>query len=221
MEVARVLLAFTAGVLSPLSPCSLPLLPSYIAYYLSAVETERLRDALILAATTLLGFLSVYILISLAPSLVLGVIPLSLKLLNLFLGVLLLLLCLAIFLRGGLTLFLLPHPTPPKAGSILSFYLFGVVYALSSLSCSLPVFILLIFASAGTGLYGVMPLFASFALGCGALLLTLSLAVCYSKVFIIERVRGLAEHMPRITASVLIIAGLYMALTALLEGVWS
>jgi cytochrome c biogenesis protein CcdA len=108
MEVVRLLLAFTAGVLSPLSPCSLPLLSSYIAYYLSAVETERLRDALILASTTLLGFLSVYILISIAPSLVLGAIPLSLKVLNLLLGVILLLLGLAIFLRGSLTLFLLP-----------------------------------------------------------------------------------------------------------------
>jgi hypothetical protein len=66
-----------------------------------------------------------------------------------------------------------------------------------------------------------MPLFASYALGCGALFLPLSLAVCYSKVFIIERVRGLAEHMPRITASVLIAAGLYMALIALLKGGWS
>ncbi|KYH37325.1 MAG: hypothetical protein AYL28_005320 [Candidatus Bathyarchaeota archaeon B23] len=219
MEAARLLLAFTAGVLSPLSPCSLPLLPSYIAYYLHAVEAGRLRGALILAVTTLLGFLSVYTLAGLLPSLALGVAPLGL--LNPLLGVVLIILGLLLYLRGSLTLSILPHPAPPEAGGLLSFYLFGVVYALSSLGCSLPVFILLVFTSAGAGLYGVIPLYLSYALGCAALFLPLSLAVSYSKGYIVDRVRGLAGYMSRVTALILIVAGLYMALTNLLGGMWS
>ena len=217
MDLARFLLAFTAGVLSPLSPCSLPLLPSYIAYYLNAVEAGRLRGGLTLAITTLLGFLSVYTLMGIAPSLALGFAPLSRRILNPIFGFILILLGVLTYWRGGVTLPILPHPAPPEAGGLLSFYLFGVVYALSSLGCSLPVFILLVFTSAGAGLQGVAPLYGFYALGCASLFIPLSLAVSYSKHYLIDRVRGISSRMSKVTAYILILAGAYMALTPLLQ----
>lgn len=218
MEAARLLLAFTAGVLSPLSPCSLPLLPSYIAYYLTAVDAHRLRGGLTLAFTTLLGFLSVYTLIGFVPSLALGFIPLSERVLNPIFGVILILLGLITYRRGGLTLSGMPHPAPPEAGGLLSFYLFGAIYAVSSLGCSLPVFLLLVFTSAGADLNAVAPLYVSYALGCAALFIPLSLAVAYSKSYLIERIRGMGGIISKATAYILMAAGVYMALSPLLYG---
>lgn len=220
MEIARILFAFTAGVLSPLSPCSLPLLPSYVAYYLSSVEGGRIRGAMIIATTTLLGFLSVFMLATLVPSLALGFSSLWLKMFQPLFGVVLIFLGI-LLLRDGLYLSLHFHLAPPEARGVLSFFLFGITYALSSLSCSLPVFLLLVFASSGLGRHEVLLLYTSYALGCGVLFFPLCLAVSYSKDFIVEGMKKLSEYMSKIAASIFIATGLYMLLDPFFKGVWS
>jgi len=81
LNAAQVGLAFTAGVLGFLSPCSLPMLPSYVAYYLKRdVETSmehRLLKALVFASATIAGFLTVFTAVGLLPSLAIRLVPLS------------------------------------------------------------------------------------------------------------------------------------------------
>ncbi len=45
MEFANLGLAYSAGLLAVLAPCALPMLPSFVAYYMNAEEREnKLED---------------------------------------------------------------------------------------------------------------------------------------------------------------------------------
>ena len=64
MEFANLGLAYSAGLLSVLAPCALPMLPSFVAYYMNAEEREnKLASALGFGVTTVLGFLTVFMVI--------------------------------------------------------------------------------------------------------------------------------------------------------------
>jgi len=73
LDAAQAGLAFIAGVLGFLSPCALPMLPSYVAYYLNRAEGgsagRRLLRALAFALITVAGFLTVFTSVGLLPSL--------------------------------------------------------------------------------------------------------------------------------------------------------
>jgi len=69
MELTSLGVAFTAGMLAVLAPCALPMLPSYVAYYMNLDEDERSLGAILgFAFTVVAGFLTVFLVIGLLPS---------------------------------------------------------------------------------------------------------------------------------------------------------
>lgn len=222
LDAAQAGLAFTAGMLGFLSPCALPMLPSYIAYYLNRAEGastgRRLHGAVVFSSTTIAGFLTVFTGVGLLPSLAIRLVPLSEAVLTPIIGVGLL--AIGLLTVASSLFHKLPHLSiaPPMASGPVSFYIYGVAYALASLSCSLPVFLLVVLqsAAAGSPLDNLL-LFLVYGLGAGALMVPVTVATSMSKEYLHRRLMRTMPHMRKLNSAILIVAGAYMILTSLLK----
>jgi len=215
MELASLGVAFTAGVLAVLAPCALPMLPSYIAYYMNLDEDDRsIGASLGFAFTVVAGFLVVFLVIGLLPSFALNQVSSRLEYVAPFIGALLVLIGVA---SGFSDVFnRMPAANvsaPPKAG-YWSFFLYGVGYGAASLACSLPVFILLVVqSSTAGGPLDVLTAFLVYGLGASAVVVPLTLALTYSKDYVHRRLMDVLPWMKKINSAALILAGLYMIVT--------
>ena len=211
MAIAYLGLAFTAGFMATLAPCALPMLPSYIAYYLNLEEERSLKKSIIFSVTTVIGFLTLYMVIGLLPSVILNRIATRLELVIPIIGVFLI-------LMGVLNLFSnLPERIPilhlkaPEKGGIGSFYIYGLGYGAASLSCSFQVFVLLVLQSASAGgPLDVLIMFLVYGSGAAAMMIPLTLALSYSKEVIYSKLMDYMPYVKKANSIILILAGLYM-----------
>jgi len=98
-----------------------------------------------------------------------------------------------------------------KNSAYTNFFLFGIGYAIASLSCTLPIFLLVVFQALSAG--GIVQgsfVFLSYALGMGAVMIAVSLAIGISNQTFLKWLRRLAPKMNVITSIVLILAGSYL-----------
>jgi cytochrome c biogenesis protein CcdA len=106
-----------------------------------------------------------------------------------------------------------------KNSGYTTFFLFGIGYAIASLSCTLPIFLLVVFQGLSAG--GIVQgsfVFLSYALGMGAVMMAVSLAIGISNQTFVKWLRRLAPKMNVITSIVLILAGSYLIYYNLVVG---
>jgi cytochrome c biogenesis protein CcdA len=98
-----------------------------------------------------------------------------------------------------------------KKLGFVNFFLFGIGYAIASLSCTLPIFLLIVFQGLSTGgaLEGSI-VFLAYALGMGSVMTAISLAINLSNQTFVKWLRKLTPKMNFITSILLIIAGSYL-----------
>ena len=101
----------------------------------------------------------------------------------------------------------------------VKFFLFGIGYAIASLSCTIPIFLLVVFQglSAGGVVQGSL-VFFSYALGMGAVMTIISLAIAISNQAFVKWLKKLGPKMNIITSIVLILAGSYLIYYNLVTG---
>ena len=218
MEFANLSLAYSAGLLAVLAPCSLPMLPGFVAYYMNAEGRENnMFSAITFGLLTVLGFLSVFMVIGILPSFAINTVASRIKLVTPFIGVILIILGLGhmfsdIFYRIPTLQLASPEGTGYKA-----FYIYGLGYGAASMACSFPVFVLLVLqASTAGGFVGIIGMFVVYGLGAATVIIPLSIALTFSRELIYRRLMQLMPHMKKINAFILIIAGLYMILSSFL-----
>lgn len=106
-----------------------------------------------------------------------------------------------------------------RRSSHLNFFLFGIGYAIASLSCTLPIFLLVVIQGLSAG--GIAEgsiVFLSYALGMGTVMIAVSLAIGISNQTFVKWLRRLEPKMNIITSVVLILAGSYLVYYNLVIG---
>jgi cytochrome c biogenesis protein CcdA len=89
--------------------------------------------------------------------------------------------------------------------------LFGAVYAIASLSCTLPIFLVVVSSSlTGQGFWGSFGPFMSYALGMGTVILIVTLGAALFQRAMARWIRSLMPHIHRLSALFLIGAGIYL-----------
>ena len=212
MDLPGLGFAFTAGLLAFLSPCALPMFPSYIAYYLNLdEETNKLGTSLIFSLSTVVGFMMVYVLLGLIPTFAISVVSFSSTIFVPLIGVTLVLLGVLTGWSNKLENIPVFNMKLPDSSGIQSFIIYGFGYGFASLGCSFPIFLLLISqTSTASNFWGVLQIFLVYGLGAATLIVPLTLALAYSKNQLYNSMVSVMPHMKKINAIVLIIAGLYM-----------
>ncbi len=218
MDLAFLIFAYTAGIFTFLSPCSFPMLPSYISYFLRREERSERMSALILSGIKLglitsLGFLVVLVvsgsLISLALVQIGRLIPYFIITVGAIFTVL------GIFYLAGkgrsFGLFLkASHLVHKKYGKKLGPFLYGVAYALAAMGCSLPMFLVIVSGSAAFDLSSAILSLFSYFLGMATLMVPVSVLTSLSGGLFSRRFMSLMHYVERATGLILLLTGLYL-----------
>lgn len=211
--------AFAAGMVAAVNPCGVLLLPSAVAYYLTRDAGgdlsggRRVGRALLLAAMATLGFVVLFA----AVGLVVGaggralaaVFPVA----GLIVGVLLILGGAWLALSGRAVGFM----AASRAGGATelrdarSLFLFGVGYAVCSLSCTLPIFLVV----AGTalssgGIVAATGQFVGYALGMGLMMSGVILGATFFQAAVTRWTRAVVPYVHRLSAAFLLGAGIFI-----------
>jgi cytochrome c biogenesis protein CcdA len=210
--------ALTAGMLATVNPCGWAMLPSFIAYYLGTEDTDygarpavvRLREGLTTGVLVTLGFLTVFTVMGAVITFGLRFLVRYLPLGSIVIGALLTLLGLWLLFGGNLP-FTLPALTPQKARSPKAIYLFGVAYGTVSLSCTLPVFLVIMGVSIPQNIWlNVALTFIAYGMGMAAVLVSLAVSLALMQQGLAQKTRALLPYVHRLGAVLLVLAGLYL-----------
>jgi len=219
MDTALILYAFTAGMVATVNPCGFAMLPAYISYYLATGEGNpdptgtlpRLLRALLVGGTLTAGFLVLFILAGTLISLGARALVSAMPWIGLLIGAGLVLLGGWLLLGRHLALPGLPQLQVHRERSLRSIFLFGVAYGLASLSCTLPVFLVVVgstFIRQGVGAGLVR--FLAYGLGMGAVLMALTLSLALFEGVLVGYLRRLMPYVERAGAVLLLGAGAYI-----------
>lgn len=214
--------SFALGMVALINPCGFALLPAYLGFFLGLDDDEAgdskirsLNRAQIVGLSLSLGFLAVFGVLGLAFAGIIGEISAVLRYITLGMGVVLVVLGIAM-LRGFQPLLKLPKLEKGTGSrSSASMFLFGVSYAIASLSCTIGIFISAIPAD-GSSFIDRFGAFLSYGLGMGLLATVLTLSVAFGKKGIVNRMRSILPRINLISAVILVVVGAYV--TA--YGVW-
>lgn len=212
--------AFGAGMVATVNPCGVLLLPSLVAFYLGGEGEsglsvpQRAGKALLLGTVATLGFVTIFAVVGLVIGAggraLAGAFPIG----GLAVGVLLAGLgtWLAVSGRGlGILAASRAMGHVQFADDLRSLFVFGVAYAVTSLACTLPIFLVV----AGSALAAGGPIaaagqFISYALGMGAVLTTIILGAAFFQAAVQRFLRRVVPYVHRLSAAFLLGAGLFM-----------
>lgn len=218
MNTATLAFAFTAGMLASVNPCGFAMLPTFITYYLTSDDdtqksdlNSRLLQALWLGFLVTIGFIVVFVfagsLLSAGGRVLIEITPWF----GIIVGVILILLGIWYLIGNGLPL---PIQIPNwdfKAGGAKGMFLYGVAYALVSLSCTLPIFLSVFAGSlASNDITTSITSFFAYSFGMGTVITTLALATALFQNTVATYLRKAMKYVKVVSAIALIITGIYL-----------
>lgn len=211
-------LALVAGAVAAVNPCGFALLPVYAGFLITgeADETVSRRRALARAGlftlAMTLGFVTVFGVFGLLVSTVAVNVASALPWVTIVVGA-------AVAAAGVWLLFgrELPSFVPKLAGrevkrSLGSMTVFGLFFALASLSCTVAPFLAIMaqtFRSAS--ILGGTAMFLTYALGMAIVIGAVSLAIALARQGLIRWLKRQFPKVMRVVGALLVIAGLYVA----------
>ncbi len=219
MGNAPLALAFTAGLVATINPCGFAMLPAYLSYFLGLEEGDgpapsRERNvgrALAVTGALTAGFVVVFGLMGLAVASVRSQVQAQMPWVTIIIGGGLVVL--GVFTLSGRTLALrLPHLQKGTGSRELSsMFLFGVSYALSSLTCTIGPFIAVTTSTfTEDGALAGTATFLAYGLGMGTMVSLLTMAVALARTGLVARFRRAMRYVHLASGVLLLLAGAYL-----------
>ncbi|MFH1002536.1 MAG: cytochrome c biogenesis protein CcdA [Chloroflexota bacterium] len=215
--------AFGAGMVTTVSPCGIAMLPAYISLYLGADEAGFERQSwlrrgaraggmgLVVTAGFVICFAVMGAVLSLGGGFVMGIIPWAAVVIGVGL------IGLGVWLLAGGHLYLavfsrLAGRVGGRRGSgVTGFLLFGLAYGVAALSCTLPVFLVVVGGALSLGgvATGLLQ-FVAFALGMGFVIILVSLGTVFFREAVSRWLHRLVPVVARLSGLLLVLAGGYI-----------
>jgi cytochrome c biogenesis protein CcdA len=220
------------GMVATVNPCGFAMLPAYLSYYLGLDDEAARREgaplsqAFRVALAVSAGFLAVFAvagsLIELLDAPVYEYAPW----ISLVIG--LALMALGVAMVGGFKLVVRLPQFQSRSGSgsgdgrrpktVRSMFLFGVSYAVASIGCTLPGFLITV---AGTidnrSVADGVIAFAFYAAGMALVLTTLTVTMALARTSVVQFLRWSQRYIDRVAGGLVAVAGAYVAWYGLLE----
>lgn len=217
--------AFAAGMVASVNPCGALMLPSYIFFQLGVDEEdprstpEQVLKALRIAVATTVGFAVIFGAVGVAVSgggrWLTTIFPYAGLLIGAaMVGLGLWLLAshrsLGILAAGRVSV------TPER--TLWNMFLFGIAYGTSSLSCTLPIFLVVVGSALGSGTLLIsLAQFMGYALGMGTVLAVITIGTALFREAMERWLRRLMPYVHRVSALFLVGAGIYLIIYWLLD----
>lgn len=209
-------LALTAGMLATVNPCGLPMLPAYLSYFISGENDERpmlgaVIRSILVAVSVSAGFMTVFgisgAIVSWLTRSVYDVTPW----ISVVVGVVVV--CLGVTLLTGreITVGLLKLDKGGRSRRPASMFLFGISYAVASVSCTLPVFLAQVSSTLGESLGRGVLVFLTYGAGMALVLTALSVSLAMARTELVAVLRRSLRVINRLAGAFLVVAGSYVA----------
>ena len=237
VNIAIASLAFSAGLVSFVNPCGFALLPVYITYYFKNENLEknnfeknsllkRIFFALLLGIIVSFGFAFTFSIVGALVSyigkgllkyagwfdLIIGIILIAIGFIYLF------------NLNSKINLSKLTNIGESlKSNKInnkyASFFLYGIGFAIASLGCTLPIFLLVV-ASAikSNGIFNGIITFLIYAAGMSFFMVLFSIAIAVFKTFMEKSLKRATVYICKLGSIIVIISGLYLIYNQIILG---
>jgi cytochrome c biogenesis protein CcdA len=212
--------AFAAGMVASVNPCGFFMLPAYISYHLGTEEDSfykqsalrRLLKGLLLGGVTTLGFLVVFAavggVISAGGQWLVRVFPYA----GVAIGVVMIIVGLYLVItHRTLGIMAASRVTVSPQRNLRNVFMYGIVYAVGSLSCTLPIFLVVVGSSLSSqGLLGSLSQFIGYALGMGTILVAVTLGAALFQGTVARALRKALPYVHRTSALFMVGAGAYL-----------
>jgi cytochrome c biogenesis protein CcdA len=216
MDTATLSLAIVAGVLATFNPCGFALLPAYMGMIAAANEGRSKSAALIgglrFASGMTVGFILLFGTFGLVFAPFASAISRYLPIVTIIVGIAIVVLGFWLLLgrKVGNGAGLIKGWSPGE--SWFSQVGYGLTFAIVSLSCTLGPFLAVTGASIrSSDFFAIVFTFIAFALGMGAAVTVIAVATALTGSQVSVWMRSKSEVISRVTGSLVILAGLYVA----------
>lgn len=212
--------AFAAGMVASVNPCGFLMLPTYIAYHLGTREEgyydqpalTRALKALALGAVATAGFLAILglvgTIIAAGGQWLIRVFPFAGVAIG---GAMALLGIYLLVTQRTLGIMAASRVTVSPQRNLRNVFLFGIAYATGSLSCTLPIFLVVVGSSlASQGLANSFVQFIGYGLGMGTVLIAVTIGAALFQGTFSRWLRRAMPYVHRMSALFLAGAGTYL-----------
>jgi cytochrome c-type biogenesis protein len=220
-----VALALSAGVIAAFNPCGFAMLPAYMSYYVGTTTNltvlhgepeptfaRRLLKATQVGSTVALGFVTVFGVLGVLFSSLLSRVIDYVSYISMAVGLVLVGIGIAM-LRGFAPKINALKVSKSKSGSgLAAMYVYGLSYAVVSLSCGFAGFATTVVAASRTKSFlSSMLVYLSYSLGMALVLITLTIAVAFAQQAMVRGMRKILPYVDRVSGVLLILGGFYIS----------
>lgn len=210
-------LAFITGMLAAVNPCGFILLPTYLLYFLglssheAGVTRAPMGRALKVSLAVSAGFLSVFVVVGLITEFSTNWLNANAKYMTSVIGVVLVVLGVAMLFG-----YRLPISTPKlDAGgrdrTTWSMFVYGIAYAIASIGCTLPLFMVNLFGAARReGFFAGLANIAMYGLGMALLVTALTVTLAAANVGLLKLLRRGMQYVEMVAGAFVLLSGLYL-----------
>ena len=117
---------------------------------------------------------------------------------------------LLILIRGQVTLGKLWNPHVSPAGNLKTYFLYGVSFALGSVSCTIGPFLAATSGAIQGSLFSSLTIYVVYGLGFVVTIGALALLTAFSQEYLVRKIRSSGKLLERLSAGVLILVGAYL-----------
>lgn len=210
--------SFLLGVMAAVNPCGFVLLPTYLIYYLglelgrsneSSVVT--LRRSLTVGSSVSAGFIALFLVVGVISRAFTTVIRDNAKYAALVIGIALIAMGLAM-LRGWKPPVAQPDVSMQHKRTVWNMVLFGVVYAIASIGCTIGLLISVILGSVNRNgfISGVVSI-VLYGAGMGLLVTSLTVALGFARVGLVSALKRSLRWFDRVSAVFVLLTGIYLS----------
>ncbi|MFZ3579080.1 cytochrome c biogenesis CcdA family protein [Virgibacillus sp. DJP39] len=206
-------LVFTAGIVAAFNPCGVALLPSYISYLVGTDDKKMSNSSAMIRGMGLgfsmtIGFLIIFVAAGFTISFLGRGLVEYLPLLSLIIATLLTLFGLGMLIGKRLPIKTISFQIKPGKWSV---FLYGIAYALASLSCTLPAFLLVISQSINENtIISIVTNFVIYSIGMGLVVTAITIASLISRQYVQKFLRKYLPVIEKISALIIFLTGLYL-----------
>ncbi len=210
--------SFLLGVMAAVNPCGFVLLPTYLIYYLglelgrdNETSVATLRRSLTVGASVSAGFVGLFLVVGIISRAFTTVIRDNAKYAALVIGIALIAMGVAM-LRGWKPPIAQPDVSVERKRTVWNMVLFGVVYAIASIGCTIGLLISVILGSVNRNGFasGVVSI-GLYGAGMGLLVTSLTVALAFARVGLVGTLKRSLRWFDRVSAIFVLLTGLYLS----------
>jgi cytochrome c biogenesis protein CcdA len=210
--------SFILGVMAAVNPCGFVLLPTYLVYYLGTElnredenKTTTLRRGLSVGIAVSSGFVGLFLVVGIISRAFTTVISENAKYAALVIGIGLVAMGIAMLFGWKLPI-AQPDVSIQRKRTTWNMFLFGIVYAIASIGCTIGLLISVILGSINRhGFVSGVISIVLYGLGMGLLVTSLTVALAFARVGLVSTIKKSFKWFDKITAVFVVLTGLYLS----------